>query len=58
MINFLQNLFGGSSTERDIKSLQPIVDEINEFVERFKHLTDDELKAKTAEFKTRLYTRL
>lgn len=54
MIKFLQGLFGGSSTERDIKSLQPIVDQINEAVERFKHLSDDELKGKTAEFKARI----
>lgn len=39
---------------RDIKKLRPYVARINEFDEQYKKLSDDELKAKTPEFKERL----
>lgn len=54
MIKALQKLFGGDANERELKKLWPIVEEINEHAERFQHLSDDELKAKTDEFKARL----
>ncbi len=49
-------LFGGSgdSNEKVIKKLQPIVDRINALEPDFKVLTDDELRAKTDDFKARL----
>ncbi|MCK9281817.1 MAG: preprotein translocase subunit SecA [Melioribacteraceae bacterium] len=37
-----------------MKDVYPIVDEINEEYEKLKDLSDDELKAKTAEFKNRI----
>ena len=54
MLKALQKLFGGDSNDRDLKKIWPIVDEINERFERLEHVTDDELKAKTAEFKARI----
>jgi preprotein translocase subunit SecA len=44
----------GTQHDRDIKRLQPIVDEINEFEDSISKLSDDELKAKTVEFRSRL----
>ncbi|MFA6472232.1 MAG: preprotein translocase subunit SecA, partial [Candidatus Latescibacterota bacterium] len=44
----------GSKNEREIKSLQPFVDEINEIYADLSSLTDEELKGKTAEFRQRL----
>ncbi len=41
----------GSKSERDIKKIQPIVDEILTYEEEMKQLTDDELKGKTETFK-------
>ena len=41
----------GSKSERDIKKIQPIVDEIKSYEDEMKQLTDDELKGKTEEFK-------
>ncbi len=41
----------GSKSERDIKKIQPIVDEIKSHEDEVKKLSDDELKAKTEEFK-------
>ena len=43
----------GSKHDRDIKALQPLVDDINEYFAEYQSLTDDELKAKTQEFKQR-----
>ena len=44
----------GTKSERDLKKLQPIVDKINSLEPAFEKLSDEELKAKTAEFKARL----
>ena len=44
----------GSSNERYIKSLQPKVDAINALEPECKRMSDDELKAKTVEFRERL----
>ncbi|MGB9595392.1 MAG: preprotein translocase subunit SecA, partial [Candidatus Poribacteria bacterium] len=44
----------GSKHERDIKKIQPIVAQINELEPAMKRLTDEQLRAKTDEFKARL----
>ncbi len=51
----MPKLFGGlfDSNEKELKRIQPYVDDINGLEPEFKKLTDDELKAKTAEFKKR-----
>src|SRR5262245_2739958 len=41
----------GSSNERFLKTIKPLIAEINEFEPAIKKLTDDELRGKTAEFK-------
>jgi len=48
-------LFGGfvDSNEKVLKRLQPVVDRINELEPDFERLSDDELRAKTDEFKAR-----
>ena len=42
------------SNDKELKRLQPIVDEINSFEPEFERLSDAELRAKTTEFKSRL----
>jgi len=42
------------SNEKELKRLQPLVDTINQLEPEFKKLSDDELSAKTGEFKARL----
>ncbi|MFC1900212.1 preprotein translocase subunit SecA [Chloroflexota bacterium] len=42
------------SNEKELKRLQPLVDEINALEPEFEKLSDTELRAKTAEFKARL----
>jgi preprotein translocase subunit SecA len=49
----LKTIFG-SKHEREVKRVRPVVDEINRFVETLKPLSDEELRAKTAEFRARL----
>jgi len=50
---FLTKVFG-SSNQRYLKSVQPIVDQINELEPAIKKRTDDQLRARTAEFKEQL----
>ncbi|OZC02955.1 SEC-C metal-binding domain-containing protein [Rubricoccus marinus] len=54
MLKTLQKLFGGDSNDRELKKLWPVVEEINEHADRLQSLTDEELQAKTAEFKARI----
>jgi preprotein translocase subunit SecA len=53
MKSLIKAIFGDKQT-RDLKKLWPIVDEINEEYEKIKNLSEDELKAKTQEFKDRI----
>jgi preprotein translocase subunit SecA len=43
----------GSKHDRDVKKVQPIVDEINSLEPSMKSLTDEQLRSKTDEFKAR-----
>jgi preprotein translocase subunit SecA len=52
MFKFLSGLV--DSNEKELKRLQPYVDRTNELEPEFQKLTDDELKAKTQEFKDRV----
>ncbi len=53
MLNFIKKLFPDKKT-KDVASLQPIVDEILSEYEKIKDLSDDQLKAKTTEFKQKI----
>ena len=52
-MGFITKIFG-TKHDRDVKKLRPLVDEINELFEPLKDLSEDELKAKTVEFRKRL----
>jgi len=51
--NILSFIFG-SQNKRDIKAVKPIVEKVNAFEAHIKKLTDEGLKSKTFEFRTRL----
>ncbi|UCG09534.1 MAG: preprotein translocase subunit SecA [Desulfobacterales bacterium] len=53
MLNFLTKVFG-SKNERELKKLQPFVDQINSLEPEIKALSDDQLRAQTAKFKERV----
>lgn len=54
MIRSLVKKLVGSKNERELKKLQPVVDQINALEAEIEALTDDQLKGKTAEFRQRL----
>ena len=54
MIDKLLTKVFGSSNQRYLKTIQPIINQINELEPSVKKLSDDELKARTAEFKERV----
>ncbi len=47
----------GSRHEREAKKLQPVIDEINRIYEELHALSDDELRAKTDDFRARIEER-
>ncbi|MBP3944171.1 preprotein translocase subunit SecA [Sphingobacteriaceae bacterium WQ 2009] len=53
MLKFLSKIFG-SKSERDIKGIQPLVEQIKAEYAKLSNLTNDELRGKTAEFKNRI----
>lgn len=53
MLDFLTKIFG-TKHDKDIKRISPIVDEINAFYEELQSLSDDDLRAKTADLKARI----
>ncbi len=53
LTNLLKKIFGDKN-KKAIKEILPLVDEINKYYESYKNLTDDELKAKTEEFKNKI----
>lgn len=50
MLKFIEKIFGNKH-EKDAKRLYPIVDEINEYYEQFNSLSDEEIRAKSSEFR-------
>ena len=44
----------GDPNKKDLKAIQPLVDEISELEPKIKELTNEELSAKTAEFRSQL----
>ncbi|MEK9136733.1 MAG: preprotein translocase subunit SecA, partial [Bacteroidota bacterium] len=54
MLGLIRKIFG-SKHEKDVKALQPLVAEINPYYEECQKLSDDELKAKTVDFRSRIH---
>lgn len=53
MLTLFKKIFGDKNT-KDVNELLPIAAEINEEFAKLQNLSDDELRAKTAEFKLKL----
>jgi preprotein translocase subunit SecA len=47
----------GTSNEREVKRMRPLVEEINGLEPKMEQLTDEQLRAKTAEFRARIQER-
>jgi len=53
MLNIVSKIFG-SKSGREVKRLLPLVEQINQHFEEYLPLSDEELRAKTLEFRSRL----
>ncbi|WP_445747183.1 preprotein translocase subunit SecA [Polaribacter sp.] len=54
ILNNLIKLFVGDKQQKDLKSLQPIIDNVKKFEAEISKLSHDELRAKTLEFKKKI----
>ncbi|HTE26101.1 preprotein translocase subunit SecA [Flavitalea sp.] len=54
MLGFISKMFGGSKSEKDIKNIEPVVGEITRHYTGYQGLSNDQLRAKTVEFKDRI----
>ncbi|MCB9246221.1 MAG: preprotein translocase subunit SecA [Flavobacteriales bacterium] len=57
VVKGLGQLFG-SKSDKDVKQLLPYVEQINVFYEQYRSLSNDQLRAKTDEFRERISTHL
>ncbi len=51
--NLIQSIFGNKS-QKDVKSLMPVVQKIKTLEASFKELSNDKLRQKTTEFKSKI----
>ena len=54
MLGFIQKIFGGSKSEKDVKKIEPYVAKINQFFSSYQSLSNDQLRGKTQEFRGRI----
>jgi len=54
MLKSFTKLFGGDPVRRQLESYAPRVEAINAFEPQMRQLSDDDLRAKTEEFRARL----
>ena len=54
ILNSVIKIFVGDKQQKDLKILQPVVDEVQAFEAALSALSNDELRAKTAEFKEKI----
>ncbi|HRQ52388.1 MAG TPA: hypothetical protein PLR74_17705, partial [Agriterribacter sp.] len=54
MLQFISRIFGGNKSEKDIKDISHYVEEINGYFNSYASLSNDELRNKTHEFKSRI----
>ncbi len=58
MMGFISKLFGGNKSEKDVKLVEPVVAQINQFFTTYQSISNDQLRAKTTEFKQRIQDHL
>lgn len=54
MINWILDTFVGDYNTKQLKKIEPLIVQINDWYERIDDLSDQEIKDKTTEFKTRI----
>jgi preprotein translocase subunit SecA len=58
MLGFLSKLLGGNKSEKDVKQIQPYIGKINQYFVQYQSLSNDELRGKTVEFRSRIQDHL
>lgn len=54
MLGIISKIFGGSKSEKDVKKILPLVQQINQHFASFQSLSNNELRNKTQEFRKRI----
>ncbi|MBS1603226.1 MAG: preprotein translocase subunit SecA [Bacteroidetes bacterium] len=54
MLGILSKIFGGNKSEKDIKHIQPLVEQVNQHFAAYQSLSNDQLRGKTQEFRLRI----
>src|SRR5437899_12763878 len=58
MIGFISKIFGGSKSEKDVKTILPLVSKINQHFAEYNTISNDELRGKTVQFRQRIQQHL
>src|SRR6476661_8368001 len=58
MIGFISKIFGGSKSEKDVRTVMPLVTKINQHFAEYNNISNDELRGKTAQFRARIQQHL
>jgi preprotein translocase subunit SecA len=58
LLNTILKTFLGSKTDRDLKELSPIVEKTNQAYQALQSVSNDELRAKTIEFKAKIASKI
>lgn len=58
LLNTILKTFLGSKTDRDLKELSPIVEKTNQTNQALQSVSNDELRAKTSEFKAKIASKI
>jgi len=54
MLGILSKLFGGNKSEKDVKKIAPIVEQVSKHFAAYASISNDELRNKTQEFRQRI----
>lgn len=54
MLGFIGKIIGGRKSEKDVKAIQPMVEQINEIYDGLQSISNDELRQKTDVFRSRI----
>ncbi|NCT75724.1 MAG: preprotein translocase subunit SecA [Chitinophagaceae bacterium] len=54
MLGIISKLFGGNKSDKDVKKILPIVEQVNQHFASFASLSHDQLRNKTQEFRQRI----
>ena len=58
MLGIISKLFGGSKSEKDVKKITPVIEKVNRFFAQYQNISNDELRGKTQEFRSRIKSHL